>query len=97
MNQDRINAVFQNIVNTLFGQFGFALQKNLITLNGYNFTGIFVYEIFNPTLQHTGSQTLSLVLHQVLTGGNNFLCKTENLKNLFICLVANSTKQSGYR
>ena len=77
--------------------FGFenrlAINNNLITFNRNDLTGIFVYKIFCPCFQHTGSQFTPNNLLQIGFVHFDIFRQIKNLKNIFIGFKTNCTQQ----
>ena len=97
MQQYRRGSGIQDKVYMLFFQDGFAVENDLITFNGYNFSGIFVYEVFDPGFQNTRSQFSAQVLFKVNAVNLNFICQSKDLKDIFITLEPDSTEKGGHR
>ena len=97
MKQDCWSTTFENLVDIIFCQLGFALHDDFVTLNRYNFTRILIYEVLIPALQHARCQlTTDSSLHVLLVDLQLF-SKVKNLQDIFILLIAHCTKKGCYR
>ncbi len=56
MQQNRRNFRLQDHVDMLLLQDGVAIEDHLVAFDGYNFSGIFIHEVFDPALQDTRRQ-----------------------------------------
>ena len=56
MNQNGLGTALQDFEHVLLGNLRLALHDDLVTLDRNNLTGILIYEVLVPALQHTGSQ-----------------------------------------
>ena len=97
MNQNILNTWFDNQINVFGFDNGFTVNNNLITFNRYNFTGIFVNEVFSPCFQHTGSQFTTDNLFQIGLIHLDVFSQVKNLKNILVILETNSSQQCGDR
>ena len=97
VNQDALCARLNDGFDVLSIEHGLTVKNHLISLNGNDFTGVFIHEILHPTFQDTGSQTATDSLLQVGLVHLQLFCQIENLKNVFVCFKTNGTQQSGDR
>ena len=97
MHEDRLGSATDDFFYMLCLQHGLTVENDLVTLNGNNFTGIFVHKILYPTLQDTGCQLTAHHLLQSSLVDLDFLGKIEYLKNILIILKTNGTKKSRHR
>ena len=72
----------------------FTVNYNLITLNRNNFTGIFIYKVFNPCLQNTCSKLTAHYLLKIGLIDFNVLSQVENFQDILIIFKTNSSEQS---
>ena len=96
MYQDGVGTALQNIHHVILGNLRLTFHDDLITLDRYNLTGILVYEVFVPTLQHTGGQLRTYDILQCLFVDLHLFCKIENLQDVLIGLETDSTQQGGH-
>ena len=96
MNKDSRGITLKNVNHILLGDLCLALHDNLITLDRYNLTRILIHEVFIPTLQHAGSQTLANVLLEIGLVNLYLVGEFEYLENVFVGLKTNSTQKSSY-
>ena len=91
MQKDSTLTAIKNLCDILLCQLCFTVKENLITFNADNLTGIFIYKVFNPTLQNTGCQLLSKMFLQCLCRNLNLFSKIKNFKNISVIFKADST------
>ena len=97
MHKNSLGTAFKNIIHIIFCNLCLTFHDDLITLDRNNLTGILIYEVLVPALQDTGCKfTTQRFLESGLVN-LYFLCQFENLKDILIILVSDSTKQSGNR
>ena len=96
MNEDRRHIACHNLFDGIFVKHTLAFENDLVTLDRYNFTCILINEVLNPALEHTCCKLLAEMFLQILASSLNFLCKVEDLENVFIILETDGTKQSRY-
>ena len=97
MYEDGAGTTLQDVEHVVLGNLGLTFHDNLVTLDRYNLTGILIYEVLIPALQHTGSELTTKYFLQRLLINLYLLGKVEDLQNILIGLETNSTEQSGYR
>jgi hypothetical protein len=91
-----LSAALENLLDILVVENSLTLYEDLITLDGYNFSGILVSEVLYPRLEDTCSKLASLGLEHGLLVYLDSLCEVEDLKDVLVTLVTNGTKQGGY-
>ena len=96
MNQNALFTRVNDLLNVLFLNHRFALKHNFNTFNRNYFTGILINEVFERTLQHTGSQLAADNILQIRFVHLDFLGELENLQNVLIRVITDSTQQSSY-
>ena len=74
-----------------------AVDNNFVTLDGNNFTGIFVYKILNPCFQYTRRQLTTYNLLEIRLVHLHILCQVEDFKNVLVILKTDGSQQCGYR
>ena len=93
MEQDALCAGFDDGIHVLGFEHRFAVEDNLVTLDGYHFAGIFVHEVFHPALQHTSSQLTSNDFLQIGLGNLHFFGQFEYLKDVFVRFKTNGAQE----
>ena len=53
MKQNGLHAALEDGVDVVLGEFGLAVDDNLVTLDGHDFAGVFVGKVLDPCLEHT--------------------------------------------
>ena len=97
MNKDILYSRFNYQINMFSFNNCFTINNNLITFDRYNFTSVFIYEVFCPCFQYTSSQLTSNDFFQICLIYFDIFCKIENFKNIFIIFKTNSSQQSRNR
>ena len=97
MHQDGLSATFKNLLHILFSNLSLAVEDNLVALNRYYFTGIFINKVLIPALQHTGSQFRTEIFLQIGLVNLHLLCQVENLENVLVGFETDGTEQGGNR
>ena len=97
MNKDILDTRLQNQINVFRFDNRFTVDNDFITLNRYNFTSVFVYEVFRPRLQDTGCQLTPDDFLQIGLVYLYIFSQIEDFKNILIILETNRTQQRGYR
>ena len=77
--------------------YSFTVNNDFVTLDGNNFTGIFVYKILNPCFQHTCGQLTSHHLLEVRLVHLHVFRQIKNLENVLVILKSDGSQQSGNR
>ena len=97
MNKDGRSTTLKNIIHILIGDFRLTLNNDLITLDGNNLTSILIDKVLIPRLHHVTSKLATNGSFQTFLTNLDLFTEVEDLKNVFIILKTNCTKQSGYR
>ena len=92
-----LNAHFLYHCHIVFVKNAVAVQYDLVTLNGYYFTGVLINEVFRPATQYTGCKTAANMSSQGLLVYLHFISHAEKLQYVLICFITNCTEQCGYR
>ena len=96
VQQNGLRVGFQNTLHQFGCQFFFALDDNLVTLNGNNLTSILIHEVFRPRVKYITGKRPADSSFKVLTSALNLFCQTETIQNILIRLVTNGTQQRRY-
>ena len=93
MDEDRLGTALQDFHHIIIGDLRLAFHDHLITLDRDNLTGILIYEVLVPALQHTGSKFATHVLLEVGLVDLHLLSQIKDLQDLLIRLEADGTEQ----
>ena len=96
MKQDGAYAGIKDFLYVIFFKHGFTVDYHLVAVNRHNLAGILVDEILHPRAQHTGGKFTSKSLFEVGFGNPEFLCKVENLNDVFIAFKPDRTEKRSY-
>ncbi len=97
VEEDSLYTSFHNLINVLIFDNGLAVENDLVSFERYNFCGIFVNKVLNPSLQHSCGKASSNDLLQSGLGNLYFVCQIKDFKNILIVFETNSPQQSCYR
>ncbi|CAI8266327.1 MAG: Uncharacterised protein [Flavobacteriia bacterium] len=73
------------------------IQDHLISLNGYNLSGILIHKILQPALQDTSCQFPAHHLFESGLGNFDLLGQIEYLKDVLVPFVSDGAQQGGQR
>ena len=97
VQQDGVYTRLEDVVDVVFIQHGFTFYDDFRTLDGNNFTSVFVYEVFYPSTHNaTGNFSTNNFLEN-LAIDFYFFCKVEKKENVFIVGITNGAQQCGNR
>ena len=77
--------------------YSFTIDNDFVTLDGNNFTGIFVYKILNPCFQHTCGQLTSHHLLEIRLVYLHVFRQIKDLENVLVILKTDGSQQSSNR
>ena len=97
MQQHSRSSTITDFVDILSSKFCLTLHDHLITFDRNHLAGILINEVLIPTLQYTSSQLTTYGSLHIFLIHLYLLSKVENLKNILILLITNSTEQGRYR
>src|SRR5690606_20308682 len=97
MNQDGINTRFEYDIKMELFEDCLAVKCYFVSFYIYNFSGIFVYEIFVPGLQNSCSQLATNAFLEIGLVDLYFVSQTEYIKYILVSFVTDSPEQGGYR
>ena len=97
VNQNILNTRFKYDINVFRLDNCFTVNHDLITLNGNNFTGIFIHKILNPCLQDAGCQFTTNHLLQISLVDFHLLGQIEYLKNVLVVFKSDGSQQCSNR
>ena len=92
MKQDGRHTTLENGVNIVGSQLSFTFDNDLVALDGNNLTRILVGEILIPRLHDITSQLAANGILQILLSDLHVLAEVEDLENVLISLITDSTK-----
>ena len=95
MQKDSLGTTLQNGVNVLLAEFGLAVNNHIVTLDGYNLTGILINKVLHPSRKNTSSQFAADVLLQVGAVDLHLVSQVEDFQNLLVGLESDGTQQGG--
>src|SRR5438094_900247 len=78
-------------------QDGIALKHDLITLNGYHFSCIFIHEVFHPFAENPCGKFAADQGFQLRFGNLHFFGKIKYLENIFVRFKTNGTQKGSNR
>ena len=87
----------EDLLDMLFFQNSITIQNDLVPLDRYYLTSIFINEIFVPGLQDTGSQFASHEFLKSCLGSLDLFGQVENLEDIFITLKSDGSEKGSYR
>ena len=96
MYEDGLCTALKNLHHIFVGDLGLTFHDHLITLNGYNLTGILIDEVLVPALQHAGCQFTANHSFQALLVHLHLLGQVEDLEDILISLKTDGTEQCRY-
>ena len=97
VEQDGLDARLENRVAELRREDRLTADDLFVTLDGYHLTGILVYEVFGPCLEHVSGQNAPHALGEGGLGHFDFFGQVEAVEDVLVGLEADGTKQGGYR
>ena len=84
----------ENFLHMFFLDYRLTVNHHIITLYGNHLAGVFIDEVFHPSLQYTCRQLSADSLFQVRFSNFNFFSKTEYLDNVLVTVKPYCTQQS---
>ena len=97
VQQDGVYTRLEDVVDDVFIQHGFTFYDDFGTLDGYNFTSVFVYEVFYPSTHDATSYFSTSYFLESLAIDFNFFCEVEKKENVFVVGITNGAQQCGNR
>ena len=93
MEENALCSGFDDGIHVFGFEHRLTVEDDLVTLDGYHLTGIFVHEVFHPALQHTGGELASDDLLQVGLVDLDLFGEFENLEDVFVSFKADGTQE----
>ena len=93
MQEDAFGAAVDDSVYVVGFEHRFAVDDDVVTLDGYHFAGVLVNEVFHPGAQYPCGQLAAYGLFKVRTVYFHLVRQVEYLQYLLVVLVADGTQQ----
>ena len=95
MQQNGLGAAFDDLVDVLLFQHGFAVHDHVIAFDRDHFARILVHEVLHPGREHAGRQLAAYGLPESRFGDLHLVREVENLENLLVGLIADRPQKRG--
>ena len=97
MQQDGLHAAVDDLLDVFFLENHITVDDDLVTFDGHTFASVFIDEVLEVSMQHTGSEFAAQHALQACFRNLHFFSEVEDIEDVLVGFVADGTQQSGDR